>query len=196
MDHTARRILPFDGRTQGTQQTQAAAGFKQRLHLKSLERGYHTKQVVAGNVVDGVKRTLWDQERHNKKKVVGGPPVAPATPPIVDENPAGGDLIDVPETGARMRQLVLAGEDAQTIGDMFPVDEHVFDYVLEHSLGFQNRSYGEFYNAAEDTNKVPVHCVRRTEAAVHVHQCDNQPRQSECDVSLAGVDQPAVCERR
>jgi hypothetical protein len=135
VNHGARRILPSQGFTPGTQPPQE---FKQRLHLKSLERGYHTKQDPNGRLVERVTRTLWDQEPANRKEVVKGF-AAPGPPATKGENPYGGDLVDVPGKRDRLQQLTAANIPQPIINEMMPTDEHVFDFVLEHTLGYQNR---------------------------------------------------------
>jgi hypothetical protein len=157
-----KRSMPYDGTAGGTSSSNiefkggTTGSYKvQYFHMKSLERGYHSKTDYVNNVTR-VPRTLWDQERANVKQ-----PVVPAGGPIKLENTLGGDLFDVVSDSLRRQQLAN-GDPANsvppvpqaTLIEMLPPTKvgtgsgaPVVDFVLECSLGFQNKLGYGFANA-------------------------------------------------
>jgi hypothetical protein len=148
--HWCARMLPFEGRAGGTQNR--APLFQQHLHLKSLERGYHSKEYqyaqssmtvaqLQNDVPNRVPRVLWEQERSNVKQPVGGT----STAPMLGENRlaggGGGDLVDAWHHRFREAQLTRApyNFDLAKVDTILPSREHIVDFVLEQTLGFQNR---------------------------------------------------------
>jgi hypothetical protein len=132
--HQSKRVFPFE--RSGPPSTYSPL-WKQKFHLKSLERGYHSTVTTAAGTFQRVKRNLWEQEPGNLKKLVA-PGFSPPLPP--GQNPTGGDLINVPHTDQRRDQLVKANEPPAQVLKMLPPPgtEHVVDYVLDQTLGFQN----------------------------------------------------------
>ncbi len=167
--HMNRRVLPDDQLPGVTPNS-----FRQWLHFKSLERGFHNSNyfkypkpgasyaMVGGNPpeiaanLEGwapdlsvLPRTLWKQERPNARMFLQG------TSGIVDASDlktvAGRlALSGVSTTGLTDAQISRNQLIWPTLLTSTSGDEPVFDYVLEQTLGFINDSF------APDMERVDV----------------------------------------
>jgi hypothetical protein len=147
---SAPQVMPNDSH-HNTGTTPPPGVFKQRMFVKTLERGYHTTNTVPSGAatvsVERVARQLWSNERFDYKE------------PRAAGNPTGEGgkqtALMAPETGGLgdLRNVMDLQEVKQTLNDMqsrnlmtstdvaaMTPKDHVCNFVLEHSLGFTNHA--------------------------------------------------------
>jgi hypothetical protein len=167
--HRLKRFLPttrqisYESKSDQFIGTKTAT-FKQRMHLKSLERGAHHLWLTENNTGDAGEnegwyldpewepRLLWKQERPNGM-VVYGDPTNPQRARKFSEltNVLNRDLLRNRMSGNELTQReqnrneqILKNLVADNGGSRSP--DHVFDFVMEHTLGFINESYAPDLN--------------------------------------------------
>jgi hypothetical protein len=135
--HRIQRPLPDKEITFGGRQ----GDFQQRMHLKSLERGSHHRQVYktaadkAGWGYDPAwePRLLWKQEPPNRTIVLGRKKFSDLVNVLDRDLLRGRESGDelTPEERTKNKQII------SKIGS----SPHVFDFVMQHTLGFINESF-------------------------------------------------------
>jgi hypothetical protein len=159
--HRLRRVLPDDRVAQSTQQSNySETNFKQRLHMKSQERGGHHLRYDFDPSDEGWEvdpawepRLLWKQERPNVMlifKTATGQRKLSDLKNVWSRRVVRGDIgpIDSPNTNPLRDRMTTLTQDERDRGDWLKANlklgndnQHVFDYVLEQTLGFVNEAY-------------------------------------------------------
>jgi hypothetical protein len=171
-----KRVLPDDGlfgQFSGTQHTDGV--FRQRLHLKSLERGAHHRWYDFPKDVSWdegwridyswLPRLLWKQERPNvtlflkrgaaglTKKVTDLKNVM-SRRVLIGDSFAPQELPPPPDEIAR--NSVIRQRLTPPVGGYTDPADHVINFVAEHTLGFVNESYSPEVDRNNDTDQVAL----------------------------------------
>jgi hypothetical protein len=158
--HRYRRVLPDDRLAQSVQQgNYSETNFKQRLHMKSQERGaHHTRyEFDPNNPMDQgwdndpawEPRLLWKQERPNVMLIfqaAAGHVKLSDLENVWSRRVLRGEVGPIDSTDPLRDEMQSLSQDernrAQFLTANLSLDaEHVFDYALEQTLGFVNEAY-------------------------------------------------------
>ena len=153
--HRIQRPLPDKEITFGGRQ----GDFRQRMHLKSLERGAHHRQVYkAGDKVGWgydpawQPRLLWKQEPPNRTIVSGRKQFSDLV------NVLDGDLLRGRESGDELTPAER-NKNKKVVNEI-DSPPHVFDFVMQHTLGFINESYAPDMNMKVNTDESKSQALR------------------------------------
>ncbi|MCH2119003.1 MAG: hypothetical protein MK161_15025, partial [Pirellulales bacterium] len=159
--HRIQRPLPDKEITFGGRQ----GDFRQRMHLKSLERGSHHRQVYkAADKVGWTynpawqPRLLWKQEPPNRTIVSNRKNFSDLV------NVLDGDLLRGRESGGDELTPAERKKNKQIINEI-DSPPHVFDFVMQHTLGFINESYAPDMNMKVNTDQPKAQALRPVDEA-------------------------------
>ena len=154
--HRIQRPLPDKEITFGGRQ----GDFRQRMHLKSLERGSHHRQVYkaadkVGWAYDPAwqPRLLWKQEPPNRTIVSDRKKFSDLV------NVLDGDLLRGRESGGDELTPAERKKNKQIVNEI-DSPPHVFDFVMQHTLGFINESYATDMNMKVNTDEPKSQALR------------------------------------